>query len=195
MNDKLKSLRESAEYAEEKLVASVQSLLEEALRERGWNKSDLARKMGVSKARVSQMFSDNQNFTMRLLANAFHALGEELHLGRGSQRVEYKGIMTERVCDQVSLEDRMQEVSHGFEWLDHQIEIGGQPISGHNVIREQAALAMWEALDSALESMGTKSSRQSRHRDQEKTTISDWSNQDHGSNVIPMVRKRAAANG
>lgn len=192
MNDKLKSLRDSAEYAEEKLVASVQSLLEEALQERGWNKSDLARKMGVSKARVSQMFSDNQNFTMRLLANAFHALGEELYLGRGSQPVEYKSMDAGQVCDQISFEDRTREVSHGFEWLDRQIEIGGQPINVHNVAKEHVAKALREALDAALEDIGT---RQSRYRDQEKTTVSDWSEHGEGSNVIPMVRKRAAANG
>lgn len=78
MSDKLKELRNSPEFAEEKLVAEVQSLLEQTLSDRGMSRTDLANRMGVNKSRVSQLFSDNQNFTVRLLARAFHALGEKL---------------------------------------------------------------------------------------------------------------------
>lgn len=80
MSNRILDITKSAEFSEERLVASAQALLEEALFEKGCTKGDLAAAMGVSKARVSQIFSTNQNFTLRFLARAFHALGINLEL-------------------------------------------------------------------------------------------------------------------
>lgn len=68
----------SAVFAEEAFVVDVQSFLHRLMIEKGFNQKQLADAMGVSKARVSQLFSDEcKNFTIRLLARACHALGEE----------------------------------------------------------------------------------------------------------------------
>lgn len=65
-------------YAEEALVVDAQGILQHLLDERGMSRADLARAMGVSRARVSQLFSDEcKNFTIRLWARALFALGEE----------------------------------------------------------------------------------------------------------------------
>jgi len=65
-------------FAEEALVVNAQGLLQELLDEKGFSRADLARAMGVSRARVTQLFSDEcKNFTVRFLARAFFALGEE----------------------------------------------------------------------------------------------------------------------
>ncbi|WP_295527196.1 helix-turn-helix transcriptional regulator [Novosphingobium sp. Chol11] len=58
-------------------MVDVQSFLHQLMVEKGINRSQLAKAMGVSRARVSQIFSDEcKNFTIRLLARAVHALGE-----------------------------------------------------------------------------------------------------------------------
>lgn len=80
MNEQLANLRRSPEFAEEMLVADVQSVLEQLMHDKGCSRTDLARLMGVSKARVTQIFSDQHNFTIRLIARAFHALGEQVCL-------------------------------------------------------------------------------------------------------------------
>lgn len=65
-------------FAEEALVVDAQGLLQELLIEKGLTRADLARAMGVSRARVSQLFSDEcTNFTLRLWARALFAIGEE----------------------------------------------------------------------------------------------------------------------
>lgn len=64
-------------YVEEALVVNAQGLLQELLGEKGFSRADLARAMGVSRARVTQLFSDDcKNFTIRLWARALFALGE-----------------------------------------------------------------------------------------------------------------------
>lgn len=73
-----KELDERLVFAEEELVVSAQGLLHELLVEKGMSRADLARAMGVSRARVTQLFSDEcKNFTLRLWARALFALGEQ----------------------------------------------------------------------------------------------------------------------
>lgn len=68
-------------FAEEAAVIQAQSLLHELMEDRGWSRADLARAMSVSRARVTQIFSDEcSNLTVRLLARAFFALDEEFEL-------------------------------------------------------------------------------------------------------------------
>jgi len=67
----------TASYAEEAFVVDVQSFLHQLMVEKGFSRSQLAEAMGVSRARITQIFSDEcKNFTVRLLARAVHALGE-----------------------------------------------------------------------------------------------------------------------
>lgn len=68
---------EARVFAEEALVVDVQIFLHNLMEEKGMSRAKLADAMGVSRARVSQMLSDeSQNLTVRLLARAAHALGE-----------------------------------------------------------------------------------------------------------------------
>lgn len=80
-------IERAAIFAEEDFVVEAQTFLHSLMEEKGVSRSDLARAMGVSRARVTQIFSDEcKNFTVRLLARATHALGETPKLGRKSDR-------------------------------------------------------------------------------------------------------------
>lgn len=85
MSDIFKSILQTAEFGEEHFVAETQARLAEMLDEKGVSRAELARKLGVSRARVTQIFSDDAtNFTLRLLARSFLALDEEpIILSRG----------------------------------------------------------------------------------------------------------------
>uniref|UniRef100_UPI0037C95366 helix-turn-helix domain-containing protein n=1 Tax=Sphingorhabdus sp. TaxID=1902408 RepID=UPI0037C95366 len=76
-------------FAEEAFVVEVQSLLHEIMEEKGISRADLARAMNVSRARITQLFSDEcTNFTVRLLARAMYALEEIPTLGCISDSAE-----------------------------------------------------------------------------------------------------------
>ncbi|HEX4183363.1 MAG TPA: helix-turn-helix transcriptional regulator [Caulobacteraceae bacterium] len=71
--------KQTASYAEEAIVVEAQAMLHCVMEEKQVSRSDLAKAMGVSRARVTQLFSDDApNFTLRFLARAFHALGEKV---------------------------------------------------------------------------------------------------------------------
>jgi transcriptional regulator with XRE-family HTH domain len=81
------AIEREAIFAEEAFVVDAQILLNQIMKEKGFSRADLARSMNVSRARITQIFSDEcKNFTVRLLARAMFALGEapeitcELHL-------------------------------------------------------------------------------------------------------------------
>ena len=77
------SKERTAVFAEEDFVVESQIFLHQLMEEKGFSRADLARAMGVTRARVSQIFSDEcKNFTVRLLARAVHALGEMPELRR-----------------------------------------------------------------------------------------------------------------
>lgn len=61
----------------EGFMVDVQVYLNEIMHAKKVSRAELARRMGVSRARVSQMFSDDANVTVRQLARAAYHLGEE----------------------------------------------------------------------------------------------------------------------
>lgn len=78
MSNKFQKVFESEEFREEFFVANTQAHLASLLEERGVSRAELARKLNVSRARVTQIFSDEaKNLTLRLLARSFFALDEE----------------------------------------------------------------------------------------------------------------------
>lgn len=69
---------EEEAFAIEALVFSVQIALQKAMQKHGVTNKVLAERLGMSPARVSQIFSSNgPNLTLRTIARIQHALGEE----------------------------------------------------------------------------------------------------------------------
>jgi DNA-binding phage protein len=64
--------------AEENFLIDIQFLLQKVLTDKGVTRSVLAKKRGISKARLSQIFAAEANPTVKSCARLFHALGEEL---------------------------------------------------------------------------------------------------------------------
>lgn len=72
---------EEEAFAIEALVFSVQIALQKAMNKRGATNKDLAERLGMTPARVSQIFSSKgANLTLRTIARVAHALGEEFEL-------------------------------------------------------------------------------------------------------------------
>jgi transcriptional regulator with XRE-family HTH domain len=110
-------------FAEEAAVVQAQSLLHELMDARGWSRAELARAMNVSRARVTQIFSDEcSNLTVRLLARALVALGEEFVLSVRSKDASEgcEGLdmpETLAVCDDsswVQIENYTSQASYAF---------------------------------------------------------------------------------
>jgi transcriptional regulator with XRE-family HTH domain len=67
--------------AEDALIADVQFAIHNLLSEKGVNRAELAKRMDVSEAYVSQMFKDTtRNLTLKTVARIFCALGEEARI-------------------------------------------------------------------------------------------------------------------
>lgn len=86
----------AAIFAEEAAVVEVQSLLHQLMEKKGWSRADLARAMNISRARVTQIFSDEcKNLTVRLLARAMSALGEEFTISAKSSAPDWMNLLLE----------------------------------------------------------------------------------------------------
>jgi transcriptional regulator with XRE-family HTH domain len=81
-----RSEREELTFAAEGFRIDVQHELYRVMQEKRVSQKELARRLGVTEARVSQVFADNCNVTLRTLGKIFHALGVEGHLTTGQQR-------------------------------------------------------------------------------------------------------------
>lgn len=72
---------EKEAFAIESLVFSVQVALQKAMSKHGVTNKELAQRLGMSPARVSQVFSSNgPNLTLKTIARIQHALGEDFEL-------------------------------------------------------------------------------------------------------------------
>lgn len=69
------------EFAIEKFVAECTEVLARVMHEKQVSKADLARRLGKSRAWVTQLLSGGRNVTARTLAEVAFALDVELRLG------------------------------------------------------------------------------------------------------------------
>ena len=72
---------EEEDFAIEALVFSVQVALQRAMNRKGVSNKELAERLGMTPARVSQIFaSKGPNMTVRTIAKIAYALGEDFEL-------------------------------------------------------------------------------------------------------------------
>ena len=82
MNDEVFTFDDAVIEAEEDFVIDAQFLIQELMNEHGLTRADLAKKLGVSRARLTQMMKPDANPTLRLVARVACALGEKVRLRR-----------------------------------------------------------------------------------------------------------------
>lgn len=103
MGDQQITNTESTVFIEEAFVVEVQSLLQTVMNEQGFSRADLAAALGVSRARISQIFSDEcKNLTIRFLARAVAVMGDKVELTSNSYRAARKNHQAEVVMDAIS---------------------------------------------------------------------------------------------
>jgi len=94
--------------AEEGFVADVLGDADWVLQHKGISRKELALRLNVSEARVSQMFSANgRNLTLRTLARIFHALGENLKVSSPTlEQVRKKAELAPEWSDTANLDPK-----------------------------------------------------------------------------------------
>ena len=65
-------------FQQERLILDITELMQKALRASGMRRIDLAKKLGVSRGRISQILSGEGNLTIRTIADVFTAMGRHL---------------------------------------------------------------------------------------------------------------------
>lgn len=101
---------EALVFAEEAFRVDTQTKIHELMLEKGLTKKDLAERLKVSGARISQVFSDRANLTIRNVARIFFALGEV-------PRVETTPIESTSWALSVSVPETPEPELRGFEFV------------------------------------------------------------------------------
>ena len=75
-------------FAEEEFRVHVQHTIQKLLNDKSLTHAQLATALGVTEARVSQIFSSQCNLTLRMLGRVFYVLGEKAQLSYEGKRTE-----------------------------------------------------------------------------------------------------------
>ena len=75
-------------YAIEGLIADAAELVARLMEEHGVNRAELARRLGKSRAWVTQLLSGKANMTFRTFAEVVYALGAEVKLAAQPQKTQ-----------------------------------------------------------------------------------------------------------
>lgn len=81
--------------AEENLLIDLQFLIQELLNEKGISRSDLAKRTGISKARLSQILSSEANPTVKTFARLAHALGARICVAKNRVETEKLALVAD----------------------------------------------------------------------------------------------------
>lgn len=73
--DKLEAFRDDAEYHAEELILDLTEQVVVAMKELGVNRTELAQRLGVSKAFITKLLRGNTNITLKTMAALARSLG------------------------------------------------------------------------------------------------------------------------
>ena len=83
------------EYWEEGAVLDFTEALYIAMEEQGVTRAELARRLGTSQAYITRVLSGNANFTLKTMSKLALALGLQLEVGLGPQRLPSAAVKAE----------------------------------------------------------------------------------------------------
>lgn len=97
---KLSEVEYDEKFAEHAFLLMAQTQIQKLLNEKGLRYAELSRRLGVSEARVSQMFGDEaSNLTLRTIARVFHKLGEKPVIMSEREKRRLEGLANEAAYD------------------------------------------------------------------------------------------------
>lgn len=76
-------------FQQERLILDVTELMQQALTESGTRRIDLAKQLNVTRGRITQILSGDENLTLRTIADVFTALGKHLSTTLETLEVEH----------------------------------------------------------------------------------------------------------
>ena len=79
--------RRMPEYWEEGAILDFTEALYIAMEEQGVTRAELARRLGTSQAYITRVLGGNANFTLKTMSKLALALGLQLEVGLGPQRL------------------------------------------------------------------------------------------------------------
>jgi transcriptional regulator with XRE-family HTH domain len=86
---RIRTQKEKNEFEVEKLQINILNEINRVLREKGWNKSILAKKLGYSKSYVSQIFSVDKLMNLEFLTKLQRVLGFRWEFAAGAYEPEF----------------------------------------------------------------------------------------------------------
>lgn len=109
--------------AQELLIESVTEKLLELMEREDVSKAELARRLGKSRAYITQILDGSRNMTLRTVADVAHAIGFDVHLAEGTglgHRATLATVGEDQITEapatstaaQRSLADEMEEYVH-----------------------------------------------------------------------------------
>lgn len=84
--------------AEENLLIDFQVAIQEMMSEKNINRSQLAERSGMSKARISQILGNESNPTVKSMARLFHAMNERAMVTRKPVQTTFEAAAKAKVA-------------------------------------------------------------------------------------------------
>lgn len=110
------SVKECEEYAVENLILSIQIAIQKVMNEKGVSRKELAERLNLSEARISQMLSSNGvNLTLKSVGKIANALEEEFEF---VSKDDLKKIRSKPTALQEMSEIPARRLSRKAKWLD-----------------------------------------------------------------------------
>lgn len=97
-------------FAQEQLIEEAGELVAVTMQREGVSKAELARRIGTSKAHITQLLAGSRNMTLRTLADLMHAMHERVLLASTSSADVHRADI---VCSMVKV--RAPVVLHRWE--------------------------------------------------------------------------------
>lgn len=105
------------DYEKERLVLWATDLIAELMTQKGVSKADLARKLGTSRAHITQMLSGSRNVTLNTLADTAWALGRRVVIKTEPLRAgAYISCPVQLISDNVNTVVKMSPDNQGINY-------------------------------------------------------------------------------
>ena len=86
-------------FQQERLILDITELMDKALKETGTRRAALAKALGLSRGRITQVLGGDENLTLRTIADVFTAMGK--HLATSLEPIDIEPEHWYSMCEKV----------------------------------------------------------------------------------------------